>query len=163
MKSAPRVPTAIEFAARASDPSWAVTPATAVNIHPVTVNVAPISSETPGLPPHRIVTRLAIRPRASDPIRAIPVAAISRLARPRTPEASSSACPESSCPRVARVTAKIAPSAARNPPSARLRQALKPSTVVRSRAGPKISPRAGLEPIAAARPLRSASVGNTHG
>ncbi len=106
---------------------------------------------------------LTIRPSMSDPISPMAVPVMSRLSRPRTPEASSSACPESSCARVARVTAKIAPRAARKPPSARLRQELNPSTVARSRAGPKIRPRAGLEPIAAARPARSASVGNTHG
>ncbi len=134
-----------------------------MNIQPVAVKVAPISNDTFQLPPHNAATVPETRPRIRDATIASPTPASSRLARPRTPDASSSACPESSWARVARVSVKMAPSAVRKPPSARLRQASKPSTVEMSKAGPKIRPSAGLAPIAAASAARLCWLGKTSG
>ncbi|MFC6360307.1 hypothetical protein ACFP54_14555 [Luteococcus peritonei] len=86
------------------------------------------------------------RPSASEAMAARPTATASRAWRPSTPEASSSACPESSWLRELRTTTRIAISPANIEPSIRARQALKPSGVIRSRAWPKTRPSAGLMP-----------------
>ncbi len=88
-------------------------------------------------------------------------AVASRVGRLITPEASSSACPESSCARVLRVTMRMAMIPAKKAPSMPARHALKPSAVMRSRAGPKMRLRAGLAPTVIASSARSACSGKT--
>ena len=99
---------------------------------PVVANPAPSRRVASQPPPKATVTSAATNPSRIDPMHPTATATTRRLDRPSTPAASNSAWPESSCARLARVTANIAPIAARNPPSARLRQALKPSVVLRS-------------------------------
>ena len=61
------------------------------------------------------------------------------------------------------MTVRIDLSAVKNPASASERQALNPSTVARSKAGPKMIPRAGFAPTATASAALSCGSGKSHG
>jgi hypothetical protein len=149
------VATAMLEAVRASEPSCAATAATPANISPEAVNVADRTRVATGSPPQARVTRKDTTPTAIEAMTAMRTATASRLDRASTPEASSSACPESSSARLLRITTSTAISPEKNAPSCPARHALKPSAVMRSRAGPKTSDSAGFAPSAVESAARS--------
>jgi len=153
----------MDDAVRDSEPTCAAIAATPANINPDAVKVAPSVIDAATSPPNRIVTVEETIPSATDARPAIATATARRACLPMTPEAKSSARPESSSARLFRTTIRIAISAAKNPPSAPARQALKPSGVERSRAGPKMRLRAGLAPTVMANSARLAASGKIQG
>ncbi len=153
--------TARLLAVRASEPTCTATAASPANIRPDAVKVLASTSVGTAPPPTARVSRKQTTPSATDAMAAIATATASRDSRAITPEATSSAWPESSSARLLRTTTRIVIRPEKNAPRAPARQALNPSAVERSRAGPKIRDRAGFAPRVRARSVRSWGSGKT--
>ena len=161
MSGRPSAVTARVFAARASEPTCAATTPTPANSRAEAVKVADSMIEFATPPPNAIVTSAETTPSSRAAMAASATATAGRASRPITPEATSSARPESSSARELRTTMKIAMSPAKNAPSAPARHALKPTAVVRSTGLPKIRAIAGLAVTLSCRICWASGSGNT--